>query len=397
MFDRLREKFNPAQPYMSGGGTETASSSEPIYGYRAFYDKLEVVNRGVNMIVDDAAAIRFYVGVKYTEVVTPAYAVRKKTLERLLNVQPNPYQSISEFRRACLLDFVIDGNIFIYWDGAHMYHVPAERMTVVSDAKTFVAGYEFDGGQVRYNPNEIIHIKDNSYATIYRGASRLKPALDTMQSIVDMKKFRKNFFDNGAVPGLVLTSEERINARLKDQLQHEWSKKYNPKAGGRRPLILDGGMKVDKISNVNFKELDFQASIAEQESIVLKALGVPPLLLDSGNNANLRPNHRLYYLETVLPIIEKISKAYERFFGWEVTEDANFIHALRPELRDEAAYWSTLVNAGIVSPNEARDNLGLVKMDGHDDLRIPANIAGSASNPSEGGRPSGSGGGNTEE
>ena len=40
-----------------------------------------------------------------------------------------------------------------------------------------------------------------------------------------------------------------------------------------------------------------------------------------------------------------------------------------------------------MSPNEAREALRLDPMDGHDGLRIPANIAGSASNPSEGGRP----------
>ena len=35
-------------------------------------------------------------------------------------------------------------------------------------------------------------------------------------------------------------------------------------------------------------------------------MGVPPILMDGGNNANIRPNHRLYYLETVLPIVKKI-------------------------------------------------------------------------------------------
>ena len=68
-------------------------------------------------------------------------------------------------------------------------------------------------------------------------------------------------------------------------------------------------------------------------------------------------------------------------------EDISNIPALRPELQDEAAYYSSLVNGGVMSPNEAREALRLEPMEGHDDLRIPANIAGSASNPSEGGRP----------
>ena len=113
----------------------------------------------------------------------------------------------------------------------------------------------------------------------------------------------------------------------------------------------------------------------------------PPILLDAGNNANIRPNHRLYYLETVLPIVRKIKYALERYFGFEANENVSGIPALQPELRDQAGYYATLVNTGIMSPNEARDALRLERMEGFDEPRVPANIAGSAANPEEGGRP----------
>ena len=166
-----------------------------------------------------------------------------------------------------------------------------------------------------------------------------------------------------------------------------WSIRYKPDAGGRRPLILDGGIEIDQIANVNFRELDFQEAIAENEKIILKALGIPPIMLDSGNNANIRPNMRMYYLETVLPIVRKLNFALERYFGFEVKEDITDIPALQPELRDQSQYYSALVNTGIISANEAREHLGFEAVEGYDDLRVPANIAGSAANPDEGGRP----------
>jgi hypothetical protein len=154
-------------------------------------------------------------------------------------------------------------------------------------------------------------------------------------------------------------------------------------------MILDGGMSVDSISNVNFKELDFGPSIDSNEKIILKALGVPPVLVDSGNNANIRPNHRVYYLETIIPIIKKINSAYQMFFGFEIYEDVAGIPALQPELKDEAAYYSTLVNGGIITPDEARLGMGMeiLPNSAGAEIRIPANIAGSAANPSQGGRP----------
>ena len=95
----------------------------------------------------------------------------------------------------------------------------------------------------------------------------------------------------------------------------------------------------------------------------------------------------MYYLETVLPIIRKLNFAIERYFGFDITEDLTNIPALQPELRDQAAYYTSLVNAGIISPNEARTKLGLESLEGHDEIRVPANIAGSAVDPTEGGRP----------
>ena len=60
---------------------------------------------------------------------------------------------------------------------------------------------------------------------------------------------------------------------------------------------------------------------------------------------------------------------------------------MQPELRDQSAYYSALVNGGIITINEARERLGYDVMEGQDNIREPANIAGSAANPDEGGRP----------
>ncbi len=97
---------------------------------------------------------------------------------------------------------------------------------------------------------------------------------------------------------------------------------------------------------------------------------------------------RLYYLETILPIVRKINYAFERYFGFDLQEDVSNVPALQPELRDQAAYYQSLVNTGIITPNEAREAMRMEQLEGLDEVRIPANIAGSSSNPSEGGRPS---------
>ena len=374
------EKLNPIQQYL---GQTSESSREFTANYEQFYENLEIVNRGVNLIVDDVAEIPATVNRVATNGVING--LRRARVDSLLNKEPNLFQDISSFKRNLVTDFLLDGNIFIYFDGAHLYHLPADNVTIHADSKTYIEKYTYN--DVDYAPEEIIHIKENSFYSIFRGTSRLKPAVRTMQLTTNMRKFQDNFFKNGAVPGLVLKSPNTLSEKIKERMIQSWTMRYRPDAGGRRPLILDGGIEVDEISNVNFRELDFQVAISENDKIILKALGVPPIMLDSGNNANIRPNMRMYYLETVLPIVRKINAAYSRFFGFEISEDVTDIPALQPELRDAASYYTALVNGGIITINEARDSLGYETLDGQDDIRVPQNIAGSAVNPDEGGRP----------
>ena len=380
------EKLNPAQYVISRDEGMTIDSREVITNYRNAYEQLEIVNRAVNMIVDDSAEIPFQIGEQIQGINNIVKNIRKSRVHTLINKEPNPFQDISTFKRNLVIDLLLDGNIFIYFDGAHLYHLPADRVTIYSDTDTYVDKYSFDN-TIDYSPREIIHIKENSFNSIYRGVPRLKPAYRTMQLLGSMRNFQDNFFKNGAVPGLVLKSPNTLSEKIKERMLQAWVARYNPQSGGRRPLFLDGGLEVENLTEVNFKELDFQEGIKSNERIILEAMGIPPILMDGGNNANIRPNHRLYYLETVLPIVRKIGHAVERFFGFELSEDVTGIPALQPELRDQAAYYATLVNTGIMSPNEAREALGKEPVDGFDEPRVPANIAGSAANPEEGGRP----------
>ena len=380
------EKLNPSQYVISRNEGMTVDSREIVTNYRNAYEQLEIVNRAVNMIVDDVAEIPFAVGEKVLGTTNVVKNIRRSKVDLLLNREPNPFQDVSTFKRNLIIDLLIDGNIFIYFDGAHMYHLPADKITIYTDDKTYIERFSYDNS-IDYSPNEIIHIKENSFNSIYRGVPRLKPAYRTMQLLSSMRNFQDNFFKNGAVPGLVLKSPNTLSEKVKERMMRAWSIRYNPTTGGKRPLILDGGLEVDALSKINFKELDFAESIKSNERIILEAMGIPPILMDGGNNANIRPNHRLYYLETVLPVVKKVGYALERFFGFSLNEDVTGIPALQPELRDQAAYYATLVNTGILSANEAREALGKEPVDGFDEPRVPANIAGSAVNPEQGGRP----------
>ena len=120
-----------------------------------------------------------------------------------------------------------------------------------------------------------------------------------------------------------------------------------------------------------------------------KALGVPYVMLKSGNNANIQANQVLFYNHTVLPILEQFCSAFSHFFNNNISirPDKTAILSLQPDNRTQAIYYSTLVNTGIITPNEARVGLRFPKLENNDSIRIPQNITGSATDATQGGKP----------
>lgn len=379
----FREKLNPAQVRIAQESGTRVSTDAPIT-YKQAFDRVEVVSRGVNLIVNACSGMDYDIGEKVLEGVT--VGVRQRQLNNLLNWRPNPYQSAQDFRKNLFTDFLLEGNAFVYFDGTFMYHLPAINVEILTDEKTFIRGYMYNG-LVEFRESEVFSFKDISSDSVYRGSSRLQAAQRSVRTMYNMENFQDSFFENGAVFGMVLTTENTLSQQAKERTIQYWQQKYNPRVGGRRPVILDSGLKPERITDTSFKEMDFDQSMRTHQEKILQALGVPPLLLQGGNNANIAPNLRLFYLETVLPIVRGYVSAVERYFGYDVDAITQTVSALQPDIKDTAAYHATLVNGGIITPNEARQELRYAPIAGADQIRVPANIAGSAVNPSSGGRP----------
>jgi HK97 family phage portal protein len=394
--DRL--KLNPAQPSIAS--LEPYASPETIVDYEQAYREIEVIHRSVEMIINACIEIPLVV-----EGSSPA-----KKVNKILNIRPNPFEDRVRLFRRAFLDFILDGNAFFYYDGVDLYLLPANDVEVVPDERTFVSHYNYlvsnqqssdvfgfnRGAQskkqesIQFAPNEIIHIMAENDLSIFRGTSKIKPCLKLIELYHYMIKFQRQFFKNNAVPGFVLTTDSILSQRVKQRLLEAWRSTYTTIFdGARNPAILDGGLKIDEFSTKSFEQLDFENSIERIQQDMAKALGVPYVLLKSGNNANIDANQKLFYLHTVVPMLTQFCSAFSHFFngGISIRPDRLKVPALQPDNRTQAIYYSTLVNTGIITPNEARDGLRFPKLENNDTIRIPQNITGSATDTTQGGRP----------
>lgn len=392
----IAEKLNPAQPSMAS--LEPYASPETIVEYRQAYRDIEIIHRAIEMIVNSCVEIPLIV-----EGSGPA-----KRVNKLLNIKPNPFEDRTRLFRRAFLDFILDGNAFFYYDGESLYVLPANDVEVVPDEKTFVSHYNYlvsnqrssdyfgysnntrKSQSIRFESNEIIHIMAENDESIFRGVSKLKSILRLIELYYYMINFQRQFFKNNALPGFVLTTDNILSKRVKDRLLEAWRSTYTTIFdGARNPAILDGGLKIDRFSTVNFEQLDFEDSIERIQQDMAKALGVPYVLMKSGNNANIDANQKLFYLHTVLPILTQFTSAFTHYFNNSITirPDRLSVPALQPDNKTQATYYATLVNTGIITPNEAREGLRFANLEGLDTIRVPQNITGSATDATQGGRP----------
>ena len=392
----LSEKLNPAQPSIAS--LEPFASPETIVDFEQAYREIEIIHRAIEMVI--AACVD--TPLKITGQ-TPA-----KKVNKLLNIRPNPFEDRVRFFRRALLDFHLDGNAFFYYDGNDLYLLPANDVEVVPDPHTFVNHYNYlvsnqqssdffgynkqtrKSQAIRFEPHEIIHVTSENTSSIFRGTSKLKPLLRLIELYYYMINFQRQFFKNNAIPGFVLTTDNILSKRVKERLLEGWRNSYTTIFdNARHPAILDGGLKIDQFSQVKFQELDFENSVERIQQDMAKAIGVPYVLLKSGNNANIDANQKLFYQHTVMPILNQFCSAFMLFFnnGVQIRPDKLTIPALRPDERTQSIYFSTLVNTGIITPNEARAGLGFPLLNGEDSIRVPQNITGSATDATQGGRP----------
>jgi len=381
LWHSIVEKLNPSQERIKNsdpGGKRT--TSDP-YTISQAYREVEFVNRAVNMFVDSCSEVTYDVKEKHAGVISHGTGVRKDQLQKLLNVQPNPYMDVNLFRRLVFMDLIMEGAAYIFWDGAGLYPLPASQMEVVMDKKKFINKFVF-AGKDDYRPDQIIFIKDNAYyanTVMTSGYSRLASSLASIKRLRKLATFKEKFYDNGAVLGLVIETDQLLSKKHKQRYEEETSIRYNPSTGKSSVLVLDGGFKAQSVSNTSFRDMGTKEDQDDLRVSIATAIGIPPILFDSGNNANIRPNLDLFYSMTVMPTLRKAEAAIEFFFGYDVKLMTEDVMALAPDKKIQADYVSALVNNGIITGNEGRGMLRLVELTDEEmtKIRIPQNIAGS--------------------
>lgn len=253
-----------------------------------------------------------------------------------LCARPNPYQSFELWQRQRVNYLNLSGNSYTFLDrprrgetpGA-LYNLRPDRTFVVPDRQGGLAGYYYrrdhDANPKSGLPvltSDMMHSKFTNPADPLEGLGYgLSPLASIARSgDVDNRvtDFLKLFFESGAMPAGVLSSDLSLDEPDFQRIRDIWNERYGGVEKWADVAVLDKSTKYQRIG-MTFDEMGFEKLDERNESRILGPFGVPPILLGTrmGLNratmANYEEARRQCWEDTLLPelrLLESVDQYY---------------------------------------------------------------------------------------
>lgn len=220
-------------------------------------------------------------------------------------------------------------------------------------------------------PCNMIHLKRKTVDGV-NGISIVSYASRTLGIAHATENAAKDFFGNGCNLGGVLTVQGNLSDAQRTQIRESWHSAY---CGGSAGIaILPGNMQYQAIQ-LNSEDSQLLQSRVFNVAEIARYLGISPVLLGDLTGASaygsIEQIQQQFLLHTLQPYIvmieeeftEKLLKPSERG-SMRINLDEKAL--LRTDKSTQANYYSTLINTGILSVNEARKEMGYMPIENGD-------------------------------
>jgi len=190
------------------------------------------------------------------------------------------------------------------------------------------------------------------------------------------QKFTSDFYRTGGAIKGVLETEQALG----DDDYEKFMKHYEQSAGNFRTPLLEYGFKYKSI-NLSPEAAQLLQSKTFTIDDIARIFCIPPHMLAELSHAtfsNIEQQNIFFGEYSLRPICKRLEKQLERklFLEAEVEQyhvkfDLNGL--MRGDASARAVYYEKGINAGWMTPNEAREYEGLRRLPGLDEPRIPLN------------------------
>jgi len=311
--------------------------------------------------------------------------------------KPNSLQSSYDF--FYLISSHIDafGKAYIYpvFDGKgepkELWLLDPQKTKPVPGKDSLLAGYVYynlKGEKVPFDINELIEIKRPHPFNQIEGVSTIEMAKHSIEGDINAVEWNKNFFENGAMPSGVLSTDQEISEEAFQRLKKQWQERYQGKENAHRPMILEVGLTWQSLT-IKQKDMDFIEQRRFSRDEILSIFKVPKTVLaitDDVNRANAEASEYVFAKRTIEPrlrlIFDKLNQFYMPLFSDGKDYTLRFEDPTPENVEMKLKKWETGLRAGFLTINEVRSEDKKEPVKGGDVIYIPFNLVPLSSNES---------------
>lgn len=185
----------------------------------------------------------------------------------------------------------------------------------------------------------------------------------------------KDFFDGGCNLSGILKSSKPLTSAQKLDILNSWRAAFNGSTGGNVGVL--GNDLTWEATSIN--SADSQMIESRQFNVleICRYLNINPVLLSVQGGTtykSIEEAQQELVLHTLLPLLNLIEEEFNRKLLLpsenNIYIDFNEDKLVLASKKDKATYYTTLVRNGLITPNEARLELGYNPIEGADDLMV---------------------------
>lgn len=305
-------------------------------------------------------------------------ALTPKELVRVFR-KPNHYQNWQQFNEQWTQSLLLRGNTYIF----KVRDAFGELYRLVILNPDLVTTLVDDNGEIFYQlsndrltqtdnviipASEIIHDRINALYHPLIGLTPIMACALASEQGISILRNSKNFFANGSRPGGVIEVPGPLDAEKAKDIKSKWDMNYGGANVGKTGLLSDGA----KYVSIGMKATDSQLieQLNMSARIVCTAFNVPPFKIgvtDVQGATKVSDLNEIYYSDCLQSYIEARENLLDEGLNlndYKVEAFLDLDVLIRMDSTSKIAYFKDGISAGIFSPNEARQKLGYLPVNG---------------------------------
>ena len=238
-----------------------------------------------------------------------------------------------------------------YWErdpGLHWLN-PTTMSLILDEGN--LAGFAQTTSGENFRLEELVYIPMfNPNDDIGPGIAPAETALAAAGLSVSLLEWPRAFFEHGAIPAVILTTDQRISQDSPElqRISAAWKKVTRGLAKAWETVVLSRGLKPTIISP-SVKDLVIPALSKQVREEIAACFGVPITLLQqsASNFATARENRQSYYMDTIFPEATRIASALNKQLwnqlGYEMRFNFHEVEAIQQNEAEKASGISSLM------------------------------------------------------